>query len=53
MKANIDENGTLTVVAETFVESFALKVWFEDFNKSDPRKYAIRILTLEGVNEHE
>lgn len=31
MRADIDENGKLSVIPETQVETFALRVWWEDY----------------------
>lgn len=31
MKAEIDENGKLKISPETGLESFALKMWWEDY----------------------
>ena len=31
MKAEIDEKGTLKITPETSLESFALKVWMDDY----------------------
>ena len=33
MKAEIDENGKLKISPETGLESFALKMWWEDYIK--------------------
>lgn len=33
MKAEIDEKGKLTIIAETPVEGFALQVWFNAYNE--------------------
>lgn len=45
MKANINENGKLSVIAETPLESFALARWFEDWSEhigeSDGKGYAV------------
>ena len=31
MRAEINENGQLTVIPESSVEAFALRVWWEDY----------------------
>lgn len=31
MRAEIDENGRLSVIPESSLESFALRVWWEDY----------------------
>ena len=33
MKAEIDENGKLKIYPETGLESYALKMWWEDYMK--------------------
>ena len=42
MKAEIDGNGKLSVVPETEMESFALRMWWENYNSGeDHERFAI------------
>ncbi len=45
MRAEIDENGKLTVTAETPTERFALSQWWEDFNGL--KKYTFAVVTVD------
>ena len=44
MKAEINENGVLEITAKSAVESFALRVWFDDYSRpfsdDSPEKFA-------------
>lgn len=35
MKAEIDENGKLKITPENGIESFALKMWWDDYMKAE------------------
>lgn len=47
MRAQINENGILSVIPETSLESLALRVWWEDYmlgprsNGSDRQQFAV------------
>lgn len=43
MRAEIDESGLLRIIAETPLEAFALRTWWEDFTAPNgtPKRYAI------------
>lgn len=36
MRAEINENGQLSVIPETPIESFALRMWWEDYMRGPP-----------------
>lgn len=53
MKAELNDNGCLTVTAETGIESFALKMWALDYFEGGDNKCSLLIahtVTGERIN---
>lgn len=51
MKARLTAEGCLVVIAETEVECFALKHWYEQYNKDGDKSVTLLIDTTLMVSE--
>lgn len=49
MKASIDERGCLRVTAETALESYALRAWWRDYDRTDGERPSS--LLIESVQQ--